>query len=310
MAKEDADSERSQRIQTSRLELKLQLAAGYFDESTDEGGENLCYVVGGFIGSQHATAILDLRWQDALRKYELDYFKASELNAGEGQFKKLRDDPRAKGWRKFSPREKEKFDEIKTHFTNVFLSCRGLYGIGAAVILPDYKSLRDSYLNARNNLTEPYYLCSALALTEAGQVFHKRNQSLPHCDRGFLRPIFDSHQVYGERVKLSFDSFCKKNPVSAEYLLPPLYESELDYISLQAADNLAFEIRKFIVNKSFKPNVGERVSIRRIKEQGKILIIYKLDYEGLKKLADAQEPDSIPIDPYICDMAILEENDR
>ena len=130
-----------------RQEFTLQLGAGYFDESTDDG-DSFCYVVAGFVGSQHATVILDLRWKDILIEYGLDYFKASELSAGEGQFKKYRDDPAATEWKPFSAREKAKFTEIKKRFTDVIVSCRGLYGIGAALILPDLDRLRKEYPRA------------------------------------------------------------------------------------------------------------------------------------------------------------------
>jgi hypothetical protein len=55
----------------------MTMAVGYFDESAD-GTQSVCYTVAGFIGSNEATAILELRWRDILNKYNLKYFKASE----------------------------------------------------------------------------------------------------------------------------------------------------------------------------------------------------------------------------------------
>ncbi len=126
------------------------LTAGFFDESTDEDTEGTCYAIAGFIGAQLVTATLELRWRDLLKKYGLEYFKASELNAGVGQFQKFRDDPNNLRWRHFSQREKDIFKEIKTTFTDLIVSFNeGLYGIGAVVILPDLERLRSEYEHAK-----------------------------------------------------------------------------------------------------------------------------------------------------------------
>jgi len=83
----------------------MPFVAGFFDESSDEDSSQI-YVVAGFTGNYLVTSILEMRWQDVLNKYELEYFKASELNAGVGQFQKYRDEPEDESWRPFSPREK------------------------------------------------------------------------------------------------------------------------------------------------------------------------------------------------------------
>jgi len=78
--------------------------AGYYDESDDF---NCGYAVAGFLGHQHDCVHLDLAWRDKiLDKYDLEYFKASELNTGKGQFAKFRDNPNGDLNAPFSPREK------------------------------------------------------------------------------------------------------------------------------------------------------------------------------------------------------------
>ena len=113
----------------------------------------------------------------------------------------------------------------------------------------------------------------------------------------YLRPVFDSHEIYSGQAKLSFDDFCEKNPVPSKFLLPMHYESEQQYLMLQAADNLAFEARKVLFNETFKPQLRERVSLTRIKEKSdSILQLYKFDYTALKRFVDLQVsgPQSLP----------------
>lgn len=114
-------------------------AAGYYDESDDN---EKAYAVAGFIGHQQDCVHLDLAWRDkVLDKYGIEYFKASELNAGTGQFAKFRDDP-SNVKAKFSAREKAVFDEIKIASIDVILNFDMLLGIAAVVLLPDYYRIR------------------------------------------------------------------------------------------------------------------------------------------------------------------------
>jgi hypothetical protein len=266
----------------------LNLVAGYFDESTDVDTQGFCYTVAGFVAAQDASVVLELRWRDLLTEYELDYFKASELNAGLGQFQKFRDTPDATEWRPFSKREKGVFLAIKTRFTDVIAGCRGLHGIGATVILPDYVRLLETYENAKNCVPLPYYLCQGMVLMHAGMMMQKTNETR-HSDKVFLRPIFDSHEQYSGQAKLGFDDFCAKNPRPAQYLLPLHYEREQDYLTLQAADNLAFEARKVLFNEENNPHLPQRVSMARIKEKSDSTVqIYRFDYKALKVFMDLQ----------------------
>jgi hypothetical protein len=57
--------------------------AGYYDESDDN---DRAYAVAGFMGHQHDCVHLDMAWKERiLDKYDLKYFKASELNSGKGE---------------------------------------------------------------------------------------------------------------------------------------------------------------------------------------------------------------------------------
>jgi hypothetical protein len=272
-------------------EYEMCLVAGYFDESTDEDTEGLCYTVAGFIGNQHVTALLDLYWKDVLDRYEIEYFKASELNAGTGQFQKFRDEPLNTNWRPFSQREKDLFTNIKTDFTDVIVkNASGLCGIAIVLILPDLERLRLEYKHAEA-LPVPYSICANVALVEAGMIINALNTGRSGEKLHWLRPVFDSHEIYSNRTLAAWATFCERNPDATKYMLRPHYEREQDYRMLQAADNLAFEVRKLTsrihpVKQAILYPV--RASFGRLWESKAIFTFYTLDYAALKALADVR----------------------
>ena len=95
-----------------------------------------------------------------------EYFKASELNAGRGEFAKFRDDPTTVD-AKFSKREKTLFDQIKIESINLILEFDLLIGIGAVLILPDYQRICDEYREMGKTLPVPYFFCAQLMMMES-----------------------------------------------------------------------------------------------------------------------------------------------
>ncbi len=111
-------------------------AAAYFDESDDN---DRAYAVAGFLAHQHDCVHLDLAWRDRiLEKYELEYFKASELNAGTRQFAKFRDNPSNLDCL-FSRREKRAVrqdkDGIHRHISRIRARCRNRCCAGSSRLL-------------------------------------------------------------------------------------------------------------------------------------------------------------------------------
>jgi hypothetical protein len=80
-------------------------------------------------------------------------------------------------------------------------------------------------------------------------------------------------------------------------LLPPYYESDRNYLVLQAADNLAYECRRLLISEEYDKHIHERIAMTRLKER--VFKIYKLNYDGLKAVLEAQGPDTIPFEADI-----------
>lgn len=116
---------------------------------------------------------------------------------------------------------------------------------------------------------------------------------------GFIRPIFDWQDEYKGKFIESFPNFCRKNPESSKSLLSPHFEMEEDYKCLQAADCLAYEARKMLFWVEYEDNPERPLRMAMQRLQNRIYKIYKLDYEGMKVIAENQKADTIPIEPAL-----------
>ncbi len=270
-------------------------AAGYFDESDDN---DRAYAVAGFIGHQMDFLHFEWVWREKiLEKYNLEYFKASELSSGKGQFQHLRDEPDNLEDRLFSEKEKNLFNKIKAESIDIIVQQELLVGLGVIVVRPDYERLLEEYKSSGTLLPHPYFICAHLVMVESGFIINRINHDLSKSQQGLLRPVFDSHEQYSGKAKQVFDEFCGKNPITSRCLLPPIYETEQDYVMLQAADNLAYECRRLLVNLEHDKTRPERKAMTRLKER--VYKIYKLDYCALKTIIEAQQPDAIPFEADI-----------
>lgn len=267
--------------------------AAYFDESDDN---QRGYGVGGFLGNQFDCVHLEWAWQrDILAKYKLKYFKASELEYGHGEFRKFRDDPNNPK-APFSQREKALFKEVKTKTVDIFLNAEFLVGFGAVVVLPDYHRLVEELNRAALAIPEPYWFGAQVVYMEAGWIMNYLNEDEPPSQRASVRPIYDDHEEYGRRAKRIFDDYRDKNPLWSKWLLSPHYESDKNYVVLQVADNLIYEMRKLVIKDAFNEVRPERIAMQRLKER--IWKVYKLNYQALKAIMERPANEN-PIEPEI-----------
>jgi hypothetical protein len=250
---------------------------------------------------------LDWKWQDLLKKWNLRYFKASECENGLKEFAQYRDCP-AEVKSHLQPHERERLKKIKIEFIDAI--CRhhdDLQGYGAVVIVEDFERLISEDPRALSLFMgkgKPYYICFQLCLLAAAYPARHKNQHLSFNDRVRIKPIFDSHKEYSSVAKELFERFVEKNPRSAEVLLPPTYENDLDTNALQVADLLAYEARKLLSRQIRDPS-DEYVRPPLVRLLPSVYRIYRLDYDALKLVIKRQEPDSVPLlDVKIEDLAV------
>jgi hypothetical protein len=263
----------------------------YFDESDEKPG----FAIAGYSAALDTWLHLDWKWQELLKRWNLKYFKASECENGFVEFAQYRDSPTDQR-SPLKPNERAKLKEIKTEFIDAICKHHDdLQGYGAAFIVEDFdRVIAEDPIARKIFLDKPYYLGTQLCLVAAAMPARDSNTRRSGSDRIEVRPVFDSHEEYSGMAKKVFDNFAKKNPLSAQVLLPPIYDDDVTNSSLQVADTLVYEIRKRLTRKIKDPNDEYmRVPLQRLLPA--VYRVYKLGYDSLKVIAAHQTPDTISI---------------
>jgi len=238
----------------------MMLTAAYFDESTDDSEMGHCYTVAGYLGNLCDAATLDMRWKDLLDKYQMAYFKASEVEYCAGELRKYRE---ASGTEKLTQKDKDFKNKVKTEFVDLICDMPDLTGISATILLQDWNRFKVDEPELFAKLPSLYNLSYKLMLMEAGLLIgeHNANPLVPKEQHALIRPVIDSHEEYEPAFMSSYPVWCKKNPNSARFMLPPFFESDQTYRCLQAADCLAYEARRLVAGHKY---AGEGYQIRAI----------------------------------------------
>ena len=270
--------------------------AGYYDESLEGPG----FAVAGYLAQYEVWIYLDWAWQDLLKKWDIKYFKASECENLLGEFAQYRDNPKDLK-SQLKQHEWEIVKRAKTQFIDAITKhSHGLNGVGAAIVLPDFRKIVSEDSKALHYLTNnPYYIGLQLSLIAGTIAAADRNDGKKYKeDHIRIKPIFDSHEDYSSVAKAVFDQFIIKNPRSARVLLPLDYENDVETSAFQIADTLAYEVRKYLADKLEKPEKEPRTAFKRLLPT--IHKLYRVDYAQLRRIVEKQgTSDLIPIEPEI-----------
>lgn len=213
----------------------------YLDESFDMKQSGF-YAVGGFIARGVAVFELERNWEKLLKRRGLEYFKASECEMGKGQFSKVVAKPG-----KITPDERMRLDSISHEFCRLIgnpveydkRSFLCVFGVG--VPQKDFYDLTKT-AKARSILGDsPYRLAYDLAMVQAAWAMKEFGKREPgHC----CSYICDEDEEHKNVAPEAFRNLKKKNPKTAKYMCTFSTEDEKACVPLQAADAVAYEIRK------------------------------------------------------------------
>jgi hypothetical protein len=258
------------------------LIAAYFDESSDAKAERV-FTLGTYIAlARDWVHDFEPPWEELLKKHNLDYFRATDCENGAGPFEQFRSNPFPLP---LSTEDKTKLTQIKTEFVDLALSLRYMWGLGVNVFVDDLRSLLRSEPKAEVVLgTEPYLIGYQILLSKIGLMAKGFNDAQ---GKGFQRHmvgfVFDEKKDMRYRAKVQYERFQSCNPESSTWMASLTFGDDRKVLELQAADNLAFEVRKNCFNRRFDKR-KERVALTRLKDR--IGIIYDLDLRSLKALLD------------------------
>lgn len=267
--------------------------SSYMDESFDMKLREL-YSVGGLIGQGPAFFELEKKWENLCRRPDIDieYFKASECTMGTGQFAKFVAIERYP-----TPKEQERLDDISCEFIGLITN-EVVVGHGFTIIQDDfYEVIKAS--GARAILgDDPYRLAYDLAMIQCAWVMKDLESKIAlaaqpwsNVPRPRVSFVCDEHEKYSPRANEAYLHLKKTNPNAAKYMASYTYADERALPVLQAADVIAYEVRRSTKlgmgirtgewRKQFKLlAAGNRVGLMRRANKEDLLNIVRLHKPG------------------------------
>lgn len=216
------------------------MVGSYMDESFDPTQSGV-FAVGGILGRGVAIFELERRWEQLLKRPDIDiaYFKASECENGCGEFRKFVVDPKS-----ITPAERSKLDSVSHEFLNLishpvpFDSRAYICVQGVGVVQDDfYEVIRDP--DARAVLgSSPYRLAYDMAMIQCAWAMKQLGE-------GWLVSfVCDNHETYSPLAGEAYWYLKNANPHAAEYMGSFSSKDEKGCAALQAADAAVFEVRR------------------------------------------------------------------
>ncbi len=225
------------------------MLAGYFDESgLDEKSQTFC--IGGYVADSKDWFELTRAWERLLVEAGVSYFHMAEFESRQGEFKDWSDAKR--------------FGFIKDLLA--LINSTDVWGIGCGVVKADYERISAEFI-ARGKVTprwyrHPYLLAFQHCLVETciqAEDVHPREK---------IAFVFDQQAEFHARAEKVYDELTSSGKWPRAFRLGSLrFASKRDAIPLQAADLMAYELRKALDHKLFDPTRGERKSMARLRRR-------------------------------------------
>jgi hypothetical protein len=216
----------------------------YWDESSDEHQKKI-FVIAGFVGRYEEWARIEWRWKQLLDKYELEYYCATEAEHARGQF----DKPpfRAEG-KPLDYTQNEMLRRVCTEFLDLFASGI-IFGVGIGIPMQDFFEVANTPERLARFGGTPYYLSGHMAMlaTLIGIKNELRNKELV----SFMLDRQDQFKTEMEKVHAALAS---KGSEFHSQVGSLRFADKRDFIPLQVADTLAYEVRKTLENAMQNPN--------------------------------------------------------
>ncbi len=195
-------------------------------------GQDPVFILAGYVGRDRNWIELDRKWRDLLRKHRLKYLKGTEAGNLAGQFNR---------W------TAEKRDDLVLQFVRLI---KQYALIGVRVVIPhqDFRrSLRFDAMVRRGRwyFKQPYFVAFDCVFGAVLSYARKRSQFEK------VDFIFDNGLVDRRNLSFAYDPLLKS--LGSDVLLlagAPIFRDDKDFAPLQAADLLAWHIRRDFYERS------------------------------------------------------------
>lgn len=224
----------------------------YFDDSGKEStpsGQFVC--MAGYLADSSYWELFASEWRQRLLEHGISSIHMKDLIPLQGEYKKL-------GW------DAAKRDEVLKQFIQVIKATR-LIGFGVGVDALAWRELRKVY----SKLDDVQTFCFARTMR---MVIETVKAAAP---RDFVAIHFDPDPQFGAARLRLFDEIWGHDPTARSYLASITFADKIIFSPLQAADLLAWETRKELIQKT-----GGFESTERFKELFTALAGIDLQYHS------------------------------
>jgi len=267
------------------------MIGAFLDESFDMASRGV-FAVGGLMGRGIPIYELERRWERIRTRSDVDleYFKASKCERGNGPFSKFVTDPK-----NINSQERARLDGISHEFLHAIAS--GYFDKsyivmgGTGIIQEDfYEVIKDAKACAVLGKT-PFRLAYDLAMIQC--VWAMKQVGLGDV----VSFICDESEEHSHFAYDAYSNLKKTNPRAAEYMGTFSMGDEKYSPALQAADAVVYEIRRALglSLKQWRGSLRKQFSLLE-KSEGMFLIQYA-SKENLQNIVATHQPE----EPYKLD---------
>ncbi len=266
----------------------------YMDESFDDAGTGV-FVAGGLLMRGVPSFELERKWEKLRKRPDIDigYFKASECKSGRGEFAKFVATPGSP-----TPTEHQRLDSISREFLSLIPREEHIVVYGCGIVQADfYGVIQDT--NARAILGDsPYRLAydfamiqCAWAMKQLDLAIKKEKQNIAF--GGYWRErvsfVCDKHEQYSPVANDAFRNLRLMNPNAAQYMGSFDTQDDKCVEVLQAADAVAFEIRR-VLNRALGKYSTLRDQFRDLADLHKVFLITHSTKDQLLHIVSHHRP--------------------
>jgi hypothetical protein len=219
----------------------------YFDDAfTHDKSEAVAF--GGWYSSFDRWIELENAWTRALKEEHVERFRATDLDAGENDFK---------GW------TKERANAFMARLTIIAASFTE-YGIGCGIVRADYERLLPDWF--QTDFKDPLNFCVYGTMTMLVRQYQLGNLTVASKP---LRTMIERKPGYEGFMA---DIYYRYRDHVAPDLIGDLSWGGKDEVPLQAADLIAHEIGKFVANTRYRPELPMRRSLEALGTRRQLLV--------------------------------------
>jgi len=266
--------------------------ATYLDESFDMNQRDI-FAVGGVVGHYGALFELDRKWEALLKRPDIniDFFKAAKCARGTDQFAKFVKIPGSP-----TPEEQKRLDAISHEFISLIAKEPNVIVYGIGVIQNDFQDvIKDKYaLSVLGN--DPFPFAYDLAMVQAAWIMKEGEKARKSKSKGrrvepYLTSfVADDHEVYGPLAAERYVKLKASNPEAEKYMGSHSLGDDKKVCVLQAADAVAYEIRRVLHIAHKQTTKAMRPQFKLFRDFSKMATIHTAVKQNLLNTVSLHKP--------------------